>query len=211
MLTGQQLTLLLTPWLLLVTTYGCFRFLKRRLSITWAYFGGFLFYWLVWCLLLPIALLDPTALLNLFRPVAPFGEPGWLGAFCLIAPPLIALITIFPRELRRANRTIVLISIVLAIVNGTLEEVLWRGAYLVVFRDNLWLALPPNLEEDALFALLTQARLEGSSVRTIAVNFPSGVAERCFQTAGYEKHLTLIWMNQSMDQGHKRLVTDQLA
>ncbi len=77
--------------------------------------------------------------------------------------------------------------------------------------DNLWLALPPNLEEDALFALLTHARLEGSSVRTIAVNFPSGIAERCFQTAGYEKHMTLIWMNQSMDQGHTRLISDHLA
>jgi membrane protease YdiL (CAAX protease family) len=34
-----------------------------------------------------------------------------------------------------------LISIGLAIVDGTLEEVLWRGTYLVVFRDNPWLAL----------------------------------------------------------------------
>ncbi len=141
MLTGPQLTLLLTPWLLLATTYACFRFLSRRLGTTWAYFGGFLFYWLVWCLLLPIGLLGPTALLDLFRPVAPFGEPGWLGAFCLIAPPLISLLTIFPRELRRADRTIVLVSIGLAIVNGTLEEILWRGTYLVVFRDNVWLAL----------------------------------------------------------------------
>jgi membrane protease YdiL (CAAX protease family) len=59
----------------------------------------------------------------------------------LIAPPVIALITIFPRQLQRADRTILRVSIVLAIVNGTLEEVLWRGAYLVVFRDNVWLAL----------------------------------------------------------------------
>jgi hypothetical protein len=141
MLTWPQLTLLLAPWLLLATTYGCFRFLNHRLSTTWAYFGGFLFYWIVWCLLLPIGLLGPTGLSNLFRPVAPFGEPWWLGVGCLIAPPLIALITIFPRELRRANRTILLVSIGLALVNGTLEEVLWRGAYLVVFRENVWLAM----------------------------------------------------------------------
>lgn len=78
--------------------------------------------------------------------------------------------------------------------------------------DNLWLALPSNLEEDALFALLTHTRLEASSNRTITVNFPSGVAERCFQSAGYEKHMTLIWMNQSMNQGQKNVVTaDKLA
>jgi membrane protease YdiL (CAAX protease family) len=176
MLTWQQLSLLLAPWLLLVTTYGCFRFLKRRLSITWAYFGGFLFYWLVWCFLLPLALPGPTALIDLFRPVAPFGEPGWLGAFCLIAPPLISLITIFPRELRRANRTIVLISIVLAIVNGALEEVLWRGAYHVVFRDNLWLALIYPSIGFALWHLAPQSifPFEGAGGRlslVIAVGF----------------------------------------
>lgn len=77
--------------------------------------------------------------------------------------------------------------------------------------DNLWLALPQNLEEDALFALLTQARVEGSNTRTISVNFPSGVAERCFQSAGYEKHLTLIWMNQSMNQGQYKVFTDKLV
>jgi membrane protease YdiL (CAAX protease family) len=35
----------------------------------------------------------------------------------------------------------VLVSAILAIVNGTLEEVLWRGTYLLVFRDKPWLAL----------------------------------------------------------------------
>ncbi len=95
--------------------------------MTWAYFGGFLFYWLVWCLLIPISLLGPAAVIDLFRPIAPFGEPWWLGAACLIAPPLIALSTIFPRELRRADRVVIASSIGLAIVNGTLEEVPGRG------------------------------------------------------------------------------------
>jgi ribosomal protein S18 acetylase RimI-like enzyme len=67
--------------------------------------------------------------------------------------------------------------------------------------DNLWLAFPPSLEEDALFALLTHARLDDSSTRTITTNFPTGIAERCFQSAGYEKHLTLIWMNQPIRIG----------
>jgi hypothetical protein len=126
MLTWQQLALLLTPWLLLATTDGCFQFFKCRLRATWAHIGGFVFYWLVWCTCLPIALLGPAALSDLFRLVAPFGGPWWIGAFCFIAPPLILLITIFPHELRRATPTILSISTLLAIVNGTLEEVLWR-------------------------------------------------------------------------------------
>lgn len=77
--------------------------------------------------------------------------------------------------------------------------------------DNLWLAVPPAVEEDALFALLTYARTEAASNRTITVNFPSGVAERCFKSAGYEKQLTLIWMNQSMLQGQKVVIPEKFA
>jgi hypothetical protein len=189
MLTWQQLSLLLTPWLLLVTTYGCFRFLKHRLSTAWAYFGGFLFYWLVWCLLLPIGLLGPTALIDLFRPVAPFGELWWIGAFCLIAPPVISLVTIFPRELRRADRTILLVSIVLAVVNGTLEEVLWRGAYLIVFRDNVWLALIYPSLGFALWHLAPQVIIPyqgqgGQFSLVIAVGFLGLLWARAANSAG---------------------------
>ncbi len=77
--------------------------------------------------------------------------------------------------------------------------------------DNLWLAVPPVLEEDALFSLLTRVRAESPSHRSVSVNFPCGVAERCFQSAGYEKHVTLIWMNQSMEQGHKVLASEKFA
>ncbi len=77
--------------------------------------------------------------------------------------------------------------------------------------DNLWLAVPPVLEEGALFSLLTHARTEAPSNRTLAVNFPHGIAERCFQSAGYEKHVTLIWMNQSIKQGHGAFSTEKFA
>ncbi|HEX7556157.1 MAG TPA: N-acetyltransferase, partial [Leptolinea sp.] len=77
--------------------------------------------------------------------------------------------------------------------------------------DNLWLAFPVNLEENALFALLTRVRAESLGNRPIAVNFPSGIAERCFHLAGFEKHLTLVWMNQPMHQGQTTQNSDKLA
>jgi len=73
--------------------------------------------------------------------------------------------------------------------------------------DSLWLAMPASLEEDALFALLTHSRLQAPSTRNISVNFPSGRAEHCFKSAGYDKHLTLIWMNQPIHQGQKSVST----
>lgn len=130
------------PPLLLATTYQVYRLLERRYGKKWSYLGGFLFYWLVWCLLFPLALLGPQRLLGLFHGVSsPFGHPWWLGAFCLLAPPLVAFIVIFPRALRKASVRLVLVSALLALVNGPLEEVLWRGAYLTLFPGQFWMAL----------------------------------------------------------------------
>jgi CAAX protease family protein len=142
MFSWNQIILLIAPWLLLATTYLCYQLLMRRFGAKKAYLGGFLFYWVVWCLLFPLALLGPQAIIHLFRSVpSPFGQPWWLGAFCLIGPPVVAYVFIFPKALQKASVTIVLVSAALAIVNGPLEELLWRGAYITLFPGQLWLAL----------------------------------------------------------------------
>ena len=101
-----------------------------------------MFYWLGWCLLFPLVILGPHALVRLFQSgSSPFGQPWWFGAFCLLAPPLVAFGAIFPKVLRHATRTTLLVSALLALVNGPLEELLWRGAYLTLFPGQLWWGL----------------------------------------------------------------------
>lgn len=113
------------------------RFGKKRGNL-----GGFLFYWIVWCLFIPLALLGPQTLAHLFRSVgSPFGQPWWLGAFCLLAPPLVAYVLIFPKALQKASSKLVLVSALLALINGPLEEILWRGAFITLFPGQIWLAL----------------------------------------------------------------------
>ncbi len=55
--------------------------------------------------------------------------------------PLVALCLIFPRTIQRATWKIVVLSAALAVVNGSLQEVLWRGTYLTMFPGQLWLAV----------------------------------------------------------------------
>jgi uncharacterized protein len=139
-ITGQQIFLLLTPWLLLGSTYFVFQAFKRRIGAHKSYLAGFLFYWIVWCLLIPLILIGPENLLALFRPAAPpFGRPAWLGAFCLIGPPLVSFATIFPRAVRKTSLTLVLVTAFFAVINGTAEEILWRGAYAALFPHNFWI------------------------------------------------------------------------
>lgn len=79
MLSWNQITLLIVPWLLLGTTYLVYKLLARRFGKKRGYLGGFLFYWIGWCLLFPLVLLGPHTLVHLFRSVgSPFGQPWCL-------------------------------------------------------------------------------------------------------------------------------------
>ena len=139
-ITGQQIFLLLTPWLLLGSTTLVFQAFKRRIGAHKSYLAGFLFYWIVWCLLVPLILIGPEKLLALFRPTGfSLGLPAWLGAFCLLGPPLVSFATIFPGAVRKTSLMLVLVTAFFAVINGTAEEILWRGAYAALFPDNFWI------------------------------------------------------------------------
>jgi hypothetical protein len=126
----KGVALVLLPPLLLASTVLAYRWLSARLGPKLGYFAGFLFYWASWCLLVPLWVLGPRGLRDLFRDVRPrVGRPTWVGLFCLVLPPLVGYFFAFPRQLRTANRRIVVASAALALVNTTLEEFLWRGAY----------------------------------------------------------------------------------
>lgn len=140
MLSLKQIALIVTPFILLGTTYLVFKRLVARFGPKAGYLGGFLFYWIAWCLLLPWWILGPDCQLHIYRDgPARFGNPAWLGASLLAIPLLLSYGYAFPRAIRLASVTIVLLSALLAIVNGTLEELLWRGAYLSAFQGSWFL------------------------------------------------------------------------
>lgn len=130
----RKVVLLITPWLLIGSTTAVFRRLALRLGSKRGYFGGFLFYWLFWCLLLPLWVLGPRRLSDMLRVRGPQGSrPTRSGLLLLAVPPIVGYALAFPRALEQANKKEVLASGALALVNATAEEVLWRGTYTAVF------------------------------------------------------------------------------
>lgn len=83
-----------------------------------------------------------------------------------------------------------------AYLHGDLQAVLsWEPTHL--YADNLWLAIPPNSEnEEAVLALLAIAREELSTIRPLSVNLPIGVAAPALEHAGFKLQNTLIWMEK---------------
>jgi membrane protease YdiL (CAAX protease family) len=121
------------------TTFVAFRRLVAHFGFKCGYLGGFLFYWVVWCLLLPWWVLGTDGILQLFREGSSrFGQPAAVGVILLVLPCLLGYGYAFPRAIGQADILIVVLSAALALTNGTLEELLWRGTYLKAFSGN-WL------------------------------------------------------------------------
>ncbi len=145
--TSPQLALILAPPFLLLTTYLTFRYSAAWLGPARGYLIGFLFYWICWCFLLPLLTVGPDGLQEMFKAPQPtFGKPNWLGAFLLVGPPLVMYLTRFPAEVKGTSPKIIIYSALFALANGTMEEVLWRGAYVTAFpEDRLWAILYPSI------------------------------------------------------------------
>ncbi|NPV76547.1 MAG: GNAT family N-acetyltransferase [Anaerolineae bacterium] len=60
--------------------------------------------------------------------------------------------------------------------------------------DTLWLAVNPQIEQEAIQALLTYLRQTFSLGHPLQTNYPAGRAENAFHQAGFGKANTLIWM-----------------
>ena len=102
---AKRVALVILPTLLLASTVPAYRWLGARLGPKKGYFTGFLLYWTGWCLLVPLWVVGPRGMRNLFRDVRPrVGRPAGVELFCLALPPLVGYSFAFPRQLRKASR-----------------------------------------------------------------------------------------------------------
>ncbi len=146
-LSSLRTGLILAPPLLLATTLLAFNSFVGLFGFHLGYLFGFLFKWLFWCLLVPLWIVGPQGLRRMLRATdPPVGRPQWLGWLLLTLPLVVAYGYAFPRVLPYATVGIVLLSAVIALVNGTLEEVFWRGTYVQVFpRQAFWGFVYPSI------------------------------------------------------------------
>ena len=133
--------MLVMPVALTLSMLAVFKGLVGWLGFPLGYLAAFLIYWIGWCLLLPMLVLNgPRGVLDLFREAGPrFGKPAWKALVLLWWPVVLAILFRFIPEFSQANTLIILVSIALGIVIGITEEILWRGVYIKLFPDNVWL------------------------------------------------------------------------
>jgi len=83
---SRKYTLLALPAILVPSTALVFLLLSQWLGKELGYVLGFLFYWLVWCFLVPLACLGQDGLLSLFSEHIPlFRTKNWLLVVLLLS------------------------------------------------------------------------------------------------------------------------------
>jgi ribosomal protein S18 acetylase RimI-like enzyme len=81
--------------------------------------------------------------------------------------------------------------------NGELKGVLsWR--HTSGYTNPLWLAVPEEVDSEAVLALLTKVRQSIRVGHPLSMNYPAGLAADPLRRAGFYPHQTLIWMEQKL-------------
>jgi ribosomal protein S18 acetylase RimI-like enzyme len=62
------------------------------------------------------------------------------------------------------------------------------------YSDPLWLAIPEEVDKEAILVLLSKARNHIRKVQPLSLNYPAGVAVDVLRQGGFYPHQTLIWM-----------------
>ena len=171
---------LLLPVVLLATTWTVFALLKKHFELRTAYLLGFLFYWIVWCLVVPLLFLKLQEIRLLFAVNSGlFAKTKVVNVVCLTIPLLLGYGYAFPRALQVATLPILLLSFLLALVNAPLEELLWRGLYLKLFGSEKWLYIFYASLGFAIWHLAPQLifpnKAPGGQVSFIVVAFIVGI------------------------------------
>ena len=132
---SRQIIALLMPPLLLAVMLPTFRLLARKFGKSPAWYAGLVVYWILWGAAFTLLLLGPDTLLRLLHP-----PRIQLTAILLSAIPVaFAAVGRFFLGMRYEKPApwVLFALLATAIGNGLFEELLWRGAYLVLFPNSI--------------------------------------------------------------------------
>ena len=141
-LSWPQIAAIFLPILLIPFMAWAFQNLKQRYKHPLGYLLGFIIYWFGWCVIVPTILLGGIMpVVDLFVPVPALTSLPLITHLELWWPIIFPLVVVFIPRVRKASPAILAASLLLGIIIGLTEEILWRGLYLHLFPDSWWLGI----------------------------------------------------------------------
>ena len=170
----------LLPLVLLLTTAAAFYFFSEWFGKKRGYFFGFLFYWIVWCVTIPLLMIGARGVIELYKTRGPaLGKKKLRNIAFLVFPLVVVYCYEFPKVIGNANQSVIVSSAVLAVVNGTFEEILWRGTFLKIMGENSRLYVLVSSLGFAIWHLAPQIVFRnphpGGAFSFVAVSFALGL------------------------------------
>lgn len=99
-----------------------------------AWYLGFIIYWPVCCILIPIKFIGWKKIIDLYRKT----KISFLLLLLFIFPVIFTFIGIIIMDYDKVNIIGRFILLIMVFGNGILEEILWRGMYIQLFPDNIF-------------------------------------------------------------------------
>jgi membrane protease YdiL (CAAX protease family) len=98
-----------------------------------AWYLGMIIYWIIWGIIFPIVLVGGTKIIQLFD----FKSIGIVPIIILVIPLIFTMIGRLFMKLEQANVKGQMALAGSSIATGVLEEILWRGIFMIMFPHNI--------------------------------------------------------------------------
>lgn len=128
---------LLFPFFLIPSTWMVFNGAAYCLGKDIGYLVGFVFYWTVWGIGFPIALLGWNKFVSLYKDsIAFFRKGNWLVVLLFFFISFVAL-AMYGSSFISQPKLVLAVSFPVAIINGICEENIWRGVYIRLYEKGI--------------------------------------------------------------------------
>jgi membrane protease YdiL (CAAX protease family) len=134
----QKIAIVIPP-ILIACMYPIFHALDGLMNDRLAWYLGLAIYWIIWGAIFPMLVLGKDHIKTLIRPRKPDKK-----TLLLVAIPLLgALFSRFIPGMEYEKEGVLIAFLIFSTPfgNGFFEEVLWRGVYVKLFPDNLFLRM----------------------------------------------------------------------
>lgn len=138
----KQFIMLCTAPILCISMLLLIPLLTHKIGKTAGYIGGFCIYWFVFCLPVSLYICDGLGgLKEVYSQKSNIKSSKKVIWYLMALMPCIAtFFIVFKNFAPVAEFQVLVIALVYAIINGTIEELFWRGIFNNIFNDNIFLA-----------------------------------------------------------------------
>ncbi|HBD94748.1 MAG: hypothetical protein A2015_01565 [Spirochaetes bacterium GWF1_31_7] len=123
-------TILAIPVFLILIMSFIFRYVSVKYGVTVAILLGFLIYQIIWCMVIPLSILQKQALFSIFIQKEKLFTYKNTLYIVLLLLPIVGAIPLFILNISKYPFYLFFIGLPLTIANGISEEILWRGLFI---------------------------------------------------------------------------------